>query len=55
MILLVSFQGCTQTPKIQQTEPQHLDYGKSGQQPEKVWKDYDWVIVDSDKYIIIKR
>ena len=29
--------------------------GSAGEQPEKVWQNFGWVIVDSDKYICVEK
>lgn len=32
-----------------------MTWGKSGQQPEDVWQNYNWIIVDSNSYYVLEK
>lgn len=48
MLLMLNLLSCKSTSAI--TKPQEISWGKAGTQPTKVWTDYNWIIVSTDKY-----
>lgn len=48
---LLLTQGCHKsTPSSEIKPPTKKWWGKAGEQPTKVWADYEWVIMSRDEY-----
>jgi len=51
LLFMLFICGCKTTSKTINTVPQEIEWGKAGTQPTKVWTDYSWVIVSTEKYL----